>query len=130
MARLNLISEDWLQIHLRLLDESEGKPVKMDATPCYLQSSRRHDGIREANGLFSCSLRAKQGTEEYGHARYSGSSEEGKCTRKQDSKLSETNVGTRRDAEGWQTSVKMRTWSQSAGKCAATEQRKMPSRNL
>lgn len=74
-------------------------------------------------------MRAKQGTEEYGHARYSGSSGEGKCIQKQDSKLSETNVGTRRDAE-WQTSVKMRTWSQSAGKCAAAGQRKMPSRNL
>lgn len=35
------------------LDENESKPVKMDATPCYLQSSRRHDGIREANGLLA-----------------------------------------------------------------------------
>lgn len=49
---------------------------------------------------------------------------------KRDSKLSETNVRTRRDAEEWQRSMKMRTWSQSAGKCDATEQRKMPSRNL
>lgn len=75
-------------------------------------------------------MRAKQGTEKYGHARYSGSSGEGKCIQKQDSKLGETNVGTRRDAEDWQTSVKMRTWSQSAGKWAATEERKMPSTNL
>lgn len=32
------------------MGESEGKPVKMDASPCYLQSGRRQDAIREANG--------------------------------------------------------------------------------
>lgn len=75
-------------------------------------------------------MRARQGTGEYGHARDGGSSGEGKCIRKQDSKLSETNVWTRRDAAEGQTSVKRRTWSQSAGECAVTEGRKMPSRKL
>lgn len=60
-------------------------------------------------------MRARQGTGEYGHARDCGSSREGKHAQKRDSKLSETNVVTRRDAEEGQASMKMRTWSQSAG---------------
>lgn len=60
-------------------------------------------------------MRARQGRGEYGHARDCGSSREGKCIQKRDSKLSETNVETRRDAEEGQKSVKMRTQSQSAG---------------
>jgi len=42
--------------------------------------------------------------------------------RKQDSKLSETNVGTRRDAEEGQTSVKMRTRNQCRRMCCNGEE--------